>query len=256
MSLELKNYDPALMQGANIGVSVDLTDITDMNGNEVIELDGVTSAVNYLRVANAATGNAVVLSGQGDDAAVGIQLSGKGAAPVALGQASCTGVMLFNDQPILDSASNEFLKFVKTSSAVNEFTVTNAATGNNPALSVTGGDTNISLQLTAKGTGTVKVGSIGTGTASSNAVTINAQRGVVTTESLTTAAGATQTITFTNSSAATTSVILLTWVGGTNTQGTPLFNCSPGNGSMDITIVNAHASAAFNGTFKISFVIL
>ena len=44
MALQLKNYDPAIMQGANIGVSVDLTDITDQNGNEVIEIDGVASA--------------------------------------------------------------------------------------------------------------------------------------------------------------------------------------------------------------------
>jgi len=50
----------------------------------------------------------------------------------------------------------ELLKFVETGSAVNEFTITNAATGNNPVLSATGDDTNIGLEFTAKGSGTIK----------------------------------------------------------------------------------------------------
>ena len=51
----------------------------------------------------------------------------------------------------------ELLKFTETGSAVNEFTIANAATGGAPALSVTGTDTNVDLQLTAKGTGVVKM---------------------------------------------------------------------------------------------------
>ena len=50
----------------------------------------------------------------------------------------------------------ELLKFVETGSAVNEFTITNAATGNNPVLSATGDDTNIGLEFTAKGSGNIK----------------------------------------------------------------------------------------------------
>jgi hypothetical protein len=50
---------------------------------------------------------------------------------------------------------NEELKFTATGSAVNEFTITNAATGGRPDLSVTGGDTNIGLSITTKGTGLV-----------------------------------------------------------------------------------------------------
>jgi hypothetical protein len=42
---------------------------------------------------------------------------------------SVTGVQLFADQPILDSSGNELIKFVKTSSAVNEITITNTANG-------------------------------------------------------------------------------------------------------------------------------
>lgn len=54
---------------------------------------------------------------------------------------------------LLDTNSNELLKFGTTASAVNEFTVTNAATGNSPLFSATGNDTNIDLSFQAKGTG-------------------------------------------------------------------------------------------------------
>lgn len=57
---------------------------------------------------------------------------------------------------ITDANGNEVIKTPATASAVNEFTVTNAATGNAPELSVTGGDTNINMDLKAKGTGTVR----------------------------------------------------------------------------------------------------
>ena len=52
----------------------------------------------------------------------------------------------------------ELLAFSETSSAVNELTITNAATGNAPSLSATGDDTNIDLELTAKGSGNVTAG--------------------------------------------------------------------------------------------------
>lgn len=51
----------------------------------------------------------------------------------------------------------ELLSFSETASAVNEFTITNAATGNGPRFSATGGDANIDLDLLAKGTGTVTI---------------------------------------------------------------------------------------------------
>ena len=56
---------------------------------------------------------------------------------------------------IQDDSGNELIVFQKTASAVNQFDVTNAATGNAPELSATGGDTNISLKITPKGSGQV-----------------------------------------------------------------------------------------------------
>lgn len=55
---------------------------------------------------------------------------------------------------VVDANGNELIKFPSTvASAVNEVTVSNAATGNNPTISATGSDTNISLSFAAKGTG-------------------------------------------------------------------------------------------------------
>ena len=54
-----------------------------------------------------------------------------------------------------DENSNEQIIFQTTASAVNQFDITNAATGNAPELSATGDDTNISLKITPKGSGQV-----------------------------------------------------------------------------------------------------
>jgi hypothetical protein len=58
---------------------------------------------------------------------------------------------------INDTNSNELIKFTATSSAVNEVTIINAATSNNPQVNASGGDTNVNLNLNSKGTGSVEV---------------------------------------------------------------------------------------------------
>ena len=58
---------------------------------------------------------------------------------------------------ITDSSDNEIAIFEKAASAVNEYSFTNAATGSNPTMAATGGDTNISVALTPKGNGLVVV---------------------------------------------------------------------------------------------------
>ena len=55
-----------------------------------------------------------------------------------------------------DTNGNELVNLTATGSAVNEFTIANAATGNNPVLSATGGDSNVGIEFTTKGTGTIK----------------------------------------------------------------------------------------------------
>ena len=56
-----------------------------------------------------------------------------------------------------DENGNEQIIFQTTGSAVNQFDVTNAATGNPPKISATGGDSNIDFDLEAKGTGHVTI---------------------------------------------------------------------------------------------------
>jgi hypothetical protein len=56
---------------------------------------------------------------------------------------------------INDANGNEEIIFTTTASAVNELTITNAATGNAPEIAATGDDTNIDLRLNTKGTGGV-----------------------------------------------------------------------------------------------------
>ena len=69
---------------------------------------------------------------------------------------STQDIRLPTAKSIADDSGNEYIKFVKTASAVNEISVTNSATGTNPEISATGSDTNIGLSLTTKGTGLIK----------------------------------------------------------------------------------------------------
>jgi len=57
---------------------------------------------------------------------------------------------------ILDTGGNELFLLTATASAVNELTFANAATGNAPSFTATGGDSNISINLVPKGTGQVQ----------------------------------------------------------------------------------------------------
>ena len=69
--------------------------------------------------------------------------------------ANGNNILIDNANFIGDESGNEQIKFATTASAVNEVSVTNAATTNPPAISATGGDTNIDLNLTPKGIGRV-----------------------------------------------------------------------------------------------------
>lgn len=105
------------------------------------------------------------------------------------------------------------------------------------------------------GTGGTIIGDTGTGTASSNAVTIDKMAGVLTTESLSTAAAGSQAITLTNSVIETGDIVLAHFV-SVPANGTPVLAAVAGAGSATITIYNKHASAAFNGAFVIAFLVI
>jgi hypothetical protein len=95
-----------------------------------------------------------------------------------------------------------------------------------------------------------------TATASSGAATLNKMKGVITSEALTTAAGAVYTLTLTDSAIAAGDIVLASVKYGTSSTGTPsITQITPAAGSVVILVQNVHASAALNGTIKVSFVV-
>ena len=168
-------------------------------------LDGVTSTaaeLNILDVSNSTLGDLAEISTvANDDVFLAIDTSGGGLkrltrSAIVSGLATSGAISNLvedtspqlggnldtNSQNILiddahfigDESGNEQIIFQTTGSAVNQFDVTNAASGNGPKLSATGGDTNIDLDLLAKGSGIVKVISPG-GSGNSGAIQLNCE---------------------------------------------------------------------------------
>lgn len=96
----------------------------------------------------------------------------------------------------------------------------------------------------------------GAATSTAAAATVNLPQANITTESLTTAAGATYTFTLTNSLITPSSFVGVMVGNGTNTGGTPtVTTVTPGTGSAVIVVHNAHATVAFNGTLKLNVLV-
>jgi hypothetical protein len=96
-----------------------------------------------------------------------------------------------------------------------------------------------------------------TATATAGAATLNKTAGVITSESLSTAAGSIYTLTLTDSAIAATDQVMASVQPGTSTTGTPsITTVDPVAGQLIIKVKNIDASNAFNGTLLISFVAL
>ena len=148
---------------------------------------------------------------------------------------------------ILDTNGNELAKLTATGSAVNEFTVANAATGGSPTLSATGGDSNIDLDLLAKGTGHVTV----KGNTNSGAIQFNCEsnshgqiviaqpHSAAVTNTLTLPAGASSTlVSDVSTSTLTNKTLGATLVSGTNAlsfNDTGTFINSNADGDLDLS---------------------
>jgi hypothetical protein len=86
------------------------------------------------------------------------------AASLSLGAALSTNgfdITFGNATGIDDDSGNQQIIFNKTASAVNEVTIANAATANDPTFTASGDDANIGLDFIPKGTGAITV--LGTG---------------------------------------------------------------------------------------------
>ena len=94
-------------------------------------------------------------------------------------------------------------------------------------------------------------------TASSGAATANGYCGQVTSESLTTAHAAFYALTLTNGKIKSTSNVFVSVQTGSNTTvGLLVGEVTVSAGQVVINILNNHASAALNGTIKISYLVL
>lgn len=95
-----------------------------------------------------------------------------------------------------------------------------------------------------------------TGTASAGAVTINAQCGTVTSESLATAAGSTYTLTVTNSMVTASSLVYASAFLKSSTAGkVQVQSVTPASGSVVIVVKNISATTAVSGTILVPFFI-
>ena len=108
---------------------------------------------------------------------------------IGMGDVTLTGTQTLTNKTLTspkigtsinDTNGNELAKLTATSSAVNEFTIANAATGNDPTLSATGGDTNIDIAIVPKGSGETV---FGTGSAAAAITTSGTQDLVLDTNS-------------------------------------------------------------------------
>lgn len=95
-----------------------------------------------------------------------------------------------------------------------------------------------------------------TGTGGTSTATLSESAGVVTTDAITTAAAANHVMTITNTKVAVGDIILLSQQGGTTSTGTPLFSAVAGAGTIVVTIMNKHASAAFNAALVFAFLVV
>lgn len=118
--------------------------ITDTNANEELVFSTTASAVNHFQIKNAATGTAPSFSAIGDDTNIWFYMNGKGIGAPILADGNNNNVMTTNG----------------VASAVNYFDVTNAATGGQPKIAANGTDTNVSMNLTTKGTGVVLINGV------------------------------------------------------------------------------------------------
>ena len=99
-------------------------------------------------------------------------------------------------------------------------------------------------------------GDYGTATAAAGAATLNKTAGTITSEALTTAAGATYTLTLTNDQVKTTSIVLAQADAVAGAGSPTITSVTPANGSVVIKVQNIHASAAFNAAIKIRYAVV
>lgn len=144
VSINANNLDLINDTTPQLGGQLDINGFAIGNGTEeLVKFIEIASAVNEITITNSATGNNPRITASGNDAAIGLDIRSKGASVINFDTAS---------------GSNRQVQITNTASAINYITLTGSATGNATNISVAGSDTNIDLQLSAKGTGQILLG--------------------------------------------------------------------------------------------------
>lgn len=123
-----------------------------------------------------------------------------------------------------DTNGAELIKVTATASAVNEITLANAATGNKPTITASGTNTNITLQVNGKGTGSIELNKLaitsseitGDGAASTSAGYIICNKGSALAVSLADGTVVGETKIFTNKGAGTATITPTNFAAGTS----------------------------------------
>lgn len=160
-SIDLAGIADGMLKSVSqtLQTAVEGTDYYKPAGTDVAIADGGTgnstaqTAINALTQVSGATNEHVLTK----DTATGHAMFKAVSFDIVNDVSPQLGAMLDVNGFSLGDGTLELLKFVETASAVNEITITNAATGNAPKVSATGDDTNIDLKLEAKGSGVVKL---------------------------------------------------------------------------------------------------
>ena len=243
------------------------------DGTRQVSVGGAVVAVNYITLKGSVASSPVLIGAAGTDTSVSVEIVPKGsgnlnvltgninalAGNVIAGASGAAGTV--TSYPA--TASEGSLILAAVSNATGNFTTTisnAAAVAQSQVVTIPDGGAATSTFLLNSGVQTFASGAKltldkGTGTESAGAVTISHQTGVITSTSLTTAAGSTHTITLTNTLIATTSVVLVSLMGGSNTTIGVQLSATAANGSSVITVSNNNASSALNGTLIIGFAV-
>ena len=150
--------DPTPTLGGNLNLNSKY--IVDENSNKEFGFTATASAVNYLNVANAATGSGPTLAAAGSDTNINLTFDAKGAGLiVASDQIKATaGITAPGTHTISDySNTGTLASFIGVTSEVNYPTTTTSITGNPVIFGAAGTDSNIGIKITPKGSGVINL---------------------------------------------------------------------------------------------------
>ena len=140
---------------ANVGIATGVIDLKNSGSQSVVKFYCESSNAHYAEIKapahGAFSGNVTLTLPATTDTIAGI------AATQTFTNKTLTAPKIADGGFIADANGNELVVFQTTGSAVNQLEITNNASGSNPILAATGGDTNIGIALTPKGTGEIVI---------------------------------------------------------------------------------------------------